>query len=325
MASLYQNAIEAIQLGVEDYSANDPRRASSAVRNFYSGTLNLAKETLARTVPLADPRLVIAARIKLVPDGAGGVVPEPDGANTLDFSNIGKRLKDFGVDVEMAAMHALNRIRNDIEHSENPHSPDVVREAIATAFPVVSQLFAALEENPVDELGNETWQRMLDVKAMHDRELAACTGSFGAVDWQSSYLASTVRRCPGCNSVLVEIVPQSVGVSDFQSISARCRQCGEDIDAETLVTHSLSERLSFEIYQGAKGDAETPLHTCPECALETYATLVDDDGNEVSGCLWCGCRLGDCAVCGEGLTPETVHWDNTSLCSYHGAMMEKDD
>ncbi len=55
MNTLFDNAIQSIQLGVEDYQANDPRRALSAVRNFYAGILLLAKEVLVRTAPGASP------------------------------------------------------------------------------------------------------------------------------------------------------------------------------------------------------------------------------------------------------------------------------
>jgi hypothetical protein len=48
MNTLFDNAIQSIQLGIEDYEHNDPMRALSAVRNFYAGTLLLAKEVLVR-------------------------------------------------------------------------------------------------------------------------------------------------------------------------------------------------------------------------------------------------------------------------------------
>ena len=55
MSHLFDNAIQSIQLGVEDYQNDDPKRAVSAVRNFYAGVLLLAKEVLVRRVPKASP------------------------------------------------------------------------------------------------------------------------------------------------------------------------------------------------------------------------------------------------------------------------------
>ena len=51
-------------LGVEDYQSNDAKRAVSAVRNFYSGVLLLAKEVLIRAAPGANAVDVIGARYK---------------------------------------------------------------------------------------------------------------------------------------------------------------------------------------------------------------------------------------------------------------------
>jgi hypothetical protein len=59
MNSLFDNAIQSIQIGIEDYEANEPKRALSAVRNFYAGTLLLAKEVLVRAVPKAKIKDVL--------------------------------------------------------------------------------------------------------------------------------------------------------------------------------------------------------------------------------------------------------------------------
>jgi len=48
MSGLFENMVQSIQLGVEDYQVNDPKRASSAVRNFHAGVLLLFKEVLVR-------------------------------------------------------------------------------------------------------------------------------------------------------------------------------------------------------------------------------------------------------------------------------------
>jgi len=98
MSSLLQNAIESIQLGVEDYQANDRKRALSAVRNFYSGTLLLAKEVLTRAAPNADPEHIIGANYRPRPDGNGGVTFEQVGRRTVDFAEVGKPFCGFRPD-----------------------------------------------------------------------------------------------------------------------------------------------------------------------------------------------------------------------------------
>lgn len=62
MSKLFNNAVESIVVGIEDYRQNSRPRALSAVRNFYTGTLLLAKEILVRKVPGADPDEILGAK-----------------------------------------------------------------------------------------------------------------------------------------------------------------------------------------------------------------------------------------------------------------------
>jgi hypothetical protein len=58
---------------------------------------------------------VLAAKYKPVPDGKGGIEYVPENQQTLDFSTLGKRFKDFGLPLDQKALEELNRVRNDIE------------------------------------------------------------------------------------------------------------------------------------------------------------------------------------------------------------------
>jgi hypothetical protein len=135
-------------MGIEDYASDKPDRSLSAVRNFYAGVLLLAKEVLVRAAPNADPDEIIGARYKPVPDGSGSVTHVPEGHKTIDFDTIGKRFKDFKLDIDQAALGELNKIRNEIEHRFTDRPAAVVREAIARAFPVTLQLFRLAKEDP---------------------------------------------------------------------------------------------------------------------------------------------------------------------------------
>ena len=91
MTKLLENAISSIQLGIEDYQSNDPRRPISAVRNFYAGVLLLGKQCLVSAAPNADPMEVLASKFIPVPDGDGGVVHEPKGYQTIDLFELKMR------------------------------------------------------------------------------------------------------------------------------------------------------------------------------------------------------------------------------------------
>uniref|UniRef100_B0SXS8 Uncharacterized protein n=1 Tax=Caulobacter sp. (strain K31) TaxID=366602 RepID=B0SXS8_CAUSK len=148
MSALLKNAVDSLAIGIEDYSANDPRRTLSAVRNFYAGAVLLAKEVLSRKVPGVSPDDILGAKYKPMPNGKGGVDFVQDGSATIDFQTIGKRFKDFGIKADTKRLEHLNKIRNDIEHRYTTQTDATIREAIATAFPLISDLFAEAGESP---------------------------------------------------------------------------------------------------------------------------------------------------------------------------------
>lgn len=315
--SLFSNAVQSIQIGIEDYSKNDPRRALSAVRNFYAGILLLAKEVLVRAVPNADPDDILSERYKPVPDGSGGVIFKRVSPRTIDFVAIGERFRDFGLPINQAALNDLNRIRNDIEHRYTDKPQQVIREAIAKAFPVAVDLFRLAGEEPHKVLG-DTWQVMLDVREVYERELAACKSTFAKVDWVSPTLARAPFSCPKCSS---ELVAQKDPLNaDRQSLDCACRACGADISSVDSVTHALAALLETEAYLSYTDGGESPIGTCPECGIETYLTT-----DEEVGCVWCELVLGDCARCTVGLTPENVSDGSSDFCGYCYNLLSKDD
>lgn len=194
MNSLFDNAIQSIQIGIEDYAHNDPKRALSAVRNFYAGTLLLAKEVLVRQAPNAPVKDVLATKFNPTPDGKGGLKFEANN-KTIDFNEIGERFKDFDLKINRLALADLNSIRNDMEHLYTNATNEKVREAIARAFPVVVDLFKLLHEAPAKHLG-ESWAVMLEVKSLYDQELAECEASFGNLVWASDTMSEAALVWP---------------------------------------------------------------------------------------------------------------------------------
>lgn len=315
--SLFANAVQSIQIGIEDYGKNDPRRALSAVRNFYAGVLLLAKEVLVRSVPGASPDDILADRYKPLPNGSGGVAFERVSSKTIDFATIGQRFRDFGLPINQSALNDLNRIRNDIEHLYTDQSRDAIREAIAKAFPVVADLFRLAGEQPHKILGL-TWQAMLDVRHVYEHELRACRASFDKIDWVSPTLAKAPFVCPECESHLVaQKDPEN---TDRQSVDCKCHACGADIPAEKAATHALATLLESETYLSYTDGGEQPIGICPECGIETYLTTEEE-----VGCAWCECVLGTCGRCSVDLTPDNVSDGNSGLCGYCENLLSKDD
>jgi hypothetical protein len=305
---LLDNAVQSIQLGVEDFQSNDVRRPISAIRNFFAGVLLLAKQVLLNSVPNADPEDILFQRYEPVPDGNGGVTHSPKGKATLDFPTIIDRFKAFSIPFNEKAMRNLSPIRNDIEHYFTDLTPDAVRDAIASAFPCVVELFSLMGMEPSEALG-PTWQIMLDVRAVYEQELRTCEHSFASMDWQSNWLSEADRACPHCGSVLV--YQGDPNNTELQSAEIGCRACGKSTTAEKFVEHIISESLGAEAYIAVKDGGEAPYDTCPECGVEAYVMLEDEEG-----CLWCREVLGNCRFCDTKLVPSDTSCDDSTLCSY---------
>lgn len=319
MSALFANAVSAIRLGIEDYALDKPERSLSAVRNFYAGVLLLAKEVLARTAPGADLDEIIGARYKPTPDGSGGVKYVPDGHATVDFGTLGKRFKDFGLDIDQSALKDLNTIRNEIEHRFTEKPMQVVREAIAKAFPVTVQLFRLASEDPRIVLG-DSWPQMLEARNLYEVELARCRATLAKVKWRSPTVASGHLRCKECESDLIE--QHDSENTDQEKLVLTCQACGDNPSWDVAVTEAVERALDAEAYTRAKETGESgPIFDCPDCARPTYL-----EGENM--CAACGYTFDweDCARCHASISLEdALDGFDSGLCSYCANLLDKDD
>lgn len=317
MSKLFTNALVSIQLGVEDYKADDAHRAISATRNFYAGVLLLAKETLLRRAPKADIDKLLATRYKPVLLEDGGIDIVADGHRTIDFLEINKRFKSFGLYFDHKTLESLSRIRNEVEHFYTEKPKEALREAIATAFPVVVQLFLQIKEEPSTHLG-ETWDIMLETRELYEIELEECRKTFGKVGWISETIGNHGLICPSCESRLLR--QDDPDNSDQMSTELYCRACGDKPDIEATIAKSLNDALAGEIYDRAKDTGEEgPIFHCNECFNDAYVDFEER-------CAACGYRYnhGDCVRCHASLTmDEIIHGNDNNLCSWCNHMLEK--
>lgn len=316
MVTLFDNAVASIKLGVEDYSANSDARALSAARNFYAGALLLGKEALRRKAPNADIDDILAAHYAPSPDGQGGVQIKPAGHVTIDFQTISRRFKDLGIDIageDLRLLESLGRIRNQIEHKFSSEPHEAVRDAIAKAFPVVLTLFHLCGEDPAVHL-EASFTTMLEIREAYEREREKCIETFKNVDFPFGELSEYPFFCAECGSELIAQVDSAN--SDHSAIVGRCKSCGVEHDAETLIESALAHKYYRDMYLAQTDGGETPLGRCPECGVDAYVFGL--------GCVWCAEKLGHCARCGETLTPDNAAW-NSRFCGYYDHVINKDD
>lgn len=318
MPNLIENAIHSIQLGIEDYKSNDPRRPVSAVRNFYAGVLLLGKQCLLSKAPNADPMEVLASNYVPAPDEDGNISYEPVGQKTIDFGELQSRFKKFGLEWPKGNVKRLQKIRNDLEHlfSSEPH--DAMKEAIATCFPTIQGFFDILGIEPADALG-DTWDDMLSVKAFYTQQKTECDDSLAKLPWGQGLYHTDQYECHNCGSALVKQLDPKNAIAD--EINGKCLACGTTIEAQLFVEIVVAGEFGSDDYVAFKDGGEHIISDCLECGNGTYV-----EAGEPNGCWYCEYIVeGDCLRCSTSLSAQNVSADNDQLCSYCDHVINKDD
>ena len=206
--------------------------------------------------------------------------------------------------------------RNDIEHYYAGINQAALHTLIADAFVVIRDFVRSeLDEDPRTLLGDDPWQRMLDVAAVYDRERGECEALLSKVEWASSTLEKGVRSvtCSECGSGLLRPVDPSANVA---GLVLECSACGGKTDAESFVAAAVESELGWESYIAVKDGGEEPYTTCPSCGEDTYIL-------EEQRCALCGEEAEhECARCGCSIPSSEL---GGSMCGYCEHMMSKDD
>ncbi|WP_076729478.1 hypothetical protein [Methylobacterium radiotolerans] len=317
--SLLDNAVSAIQIGIEDSKSNDDRRILSAIRNLYAGLLLLCKEKLRQESPPNSDEALIKQKIKFKKiDGEIHVIGT--GKKTVDFYEIKSRFTDLSIQMNWKPLEEINQIRNDIEHYFHKGKKEQLKQAISDSFITVTTLLNLIGEEPIELLGADTWNTLLDTNEVFQAERQACRKTLEKVCWEnySAELAQAKWHCPRCHSRLLK---QTNPDNDNQfAIELFCVSCGARPELAEAISTGLAKVYRSEIYDAAKDGTPEPILSCPECWQETF---VVEEGT----CAACGFEMpndAECAVCGESLSVEDYDAYG-SLCSYHAHVMSKDD
>lgn len=319
MDTILENAIQSIQIGVEDYQSADPRRVLSAIRNISAGILLLFKEKLRILSPNDSDEVLIWQKIQPA-ISADGVTFVGSGKKTVDRQQIKERLKSLGIDVDWKRVDKIIKVRNDIEHYCTSESEGRVRELVADSFIIIRDFLTIhLGHEPVEALGKETWETLLKVAEVYDKELSDCRQQMDAVDWKSDVLASAIEklRCPRCHSELVKPLDQDT--DDPVWSGCYCSSCGTEFELdEMIIEEILRDYFDFEIYLSFTDGDGAPITRCHECGMETFVYEEDQ-------CVIClaGRQYTECQFCGAGL--DTWEQDFGGLCGYCHHVATKDD
>jgi len=233
--TLFDNAIESIQVGVEDFNHNDERRLTSAVRNIHAGILLLCKEKLRQLSP--DDGLLLYKQYVPKPTADGKVEIVPVEKNTVDVQQIKDRFSSFEIKFDWKPLDAINRIRNQIEHSHLQEPRGAAREVLSKAHVIIATLLEeVLDHEPVAALGKECWGALLENKAVFDKQLKICQETLAAIAWKTEAARTALPElvCSSCDSSLVRS-REFEGERKPPAVEFYCAACGEDLEVGDLM------------------------------------------------------------------------------------------
>jgi hypothetical protein len=316
LVDLLTNAVESIQVGVEDYQAGTPSRLLSAVRNIHAGILLLYKEALRRESPADTNDVLMMAKIIPIRD-ARGIVFVGDGRKTADVQQIRERFDGVGIVTDWKRFERINDARNDVEHRYPTVDQKALQGLISDSFILVRNFITdELHDDPLVLLGEDTWQAMLEVAEVYKKEKEGCQQLMAKIDWVSPALKEGLEdlTCSSCGS---ELLRPTLLRESYSDVTLECTSCGNTEDAQEYIPRAIASALGGSAYIAAKEGGETPYVSCPECGEKAY--VIDE-----RRCTYCEHEADHtCARCGTEIPAEEL--DSEPYCGYCEHMMNKDD
>lgn len=311
MDTILANAVASVQIGIEDYLSADPRRALSAMRNLSAGILLLFKERLRELSPPDSEEVLIKRQIhpKLTPSGA--LLFLGTGKYTVDVKQIKERFSSLGVTADWKRVDGVLKVRNEIEHYCTTEPTSRMKELLADSFLVMRNFITSeLKREPVELLGEKTWQTLLDVATVYSKELEECEQAKAKIDWGTTNTEQVAEslRCQHCGSELLK--PINSEKAFLAAIEFQCSACGKTCSFEDIAETAAEECFGADMYIAMTDGGDPPLADCFECGRTTF--LMEDEL-----CIVCGAspHYHKCAVCGVALTVEEQQFNGR--CSYH--------
>lgn len=315
---LLTNAIESLRLGIEDYKEGSHGRLLTAIRNIHAGVLLLYKEALRRLSPADSNEVLVKAKITPKQDAKGQLTFVGDGRKTADVQQIRERFHAMGIATDWTRFDRITEARHEIEHYYTKSSQKALAGIISDTFIVVRNFITIeLEENPLELLGDETWQAMLETSEVYETEREECRKAVLTVEWGSAALEEGVSEliCMSCGGDLLR--PEAQRKNYDADMTLECRACGGTMEARYFVPAAISSVLDDEKYEAYKDGGELPYTNCPSCGVEAYVMRE-------RRCAYCEEAAEHiCARCGAEIPPEELM--GSPYCGWCAYMMAKDD
>lgn len=219
--SIFDNAIQSIQIGLDDYLHDN--RLVSSVWNIYAGILLLFKYKLVLLSGDETNEVLIKQNIAPVMDSYGTVTWKGVGNKTIDVAGIKSRFKSLGISVDWIIFDRISRHRNEVEHFFSPSSEDEVAELLADCFIVIGRFLSEqLNMDAKGVLGEEPWQVLLHAYEVCEFEAENNAHTINALEFYHDVIKRIFLafRCIRCSSLLIK--PSQLGGEAEESSFLLC-------------------------------------------------------------------------------------------------------
>jgi len=314
---ILQNAIDSIELGIDDFRMNESKRLVSSMRNVFAGMLLLFKAKLADLSSTSDESLLKRdVQPKLVD---GDIIWAGRGKKTVDYHQIKDRFGSLEIGVDWSRVDGAQRYRNNMEHYYDTETlnSEVVRQYILDCFGVTCDFMRNhLALDPQELFDAESWQFWMEEKGIFEQEQAVCNKLLDDFNWPTPTSEMHIREayCPECASVLLK--PSLSSDPSAMETTFRCGVCGHEMGLESLIIIACQQAENRENYDYKC--PEVRFGECIDCGQDTYDSVEGE-------CSSCGEGPFECERCGSSIPVEELSYFNGRLCGWCDHMIAKDD
>lgn len=259
--TILQNAIDSIQLGIEDYELikENPKRLISCTRNLFSGILLLFKYYLYTVNP---DLIYIPLKSK-----------EKGRKKTLDFKQLKDKLDESQVLIEWGELEKIQKIRNDIEHKYSDENPLIILGLVAVSFNVINDFVRKyLQRDPIEIFGEEIWSILIEVDRVYQIERNQCINDLDSNTYYNFKILELIKQSNYSECGFDVIKPLKNNTNSHQ-IEYRCLSCFKETDYHELIVSAIEQEVDYQQRRDSMfGDSLNEVFcTCPSCWTNAYS------------------------------------------------------
>lgn len=309
--SILQNAIDSIQLGIEDYDliSQNPKRLISCTRNLFSGILLLFKHHLS-DLSKADSDEVLIKQ-KIVPKIINGeIVFAGEGKKTVDVQGIQERFKSLGIQVDWGQLNRIQSYRNNIEHYYSNENSKTIEFILANSFNIINEFVRTyLKLDPIELFDQELWSKLIEIEQVYQAERQKCISDLESNTYYNFKILELIKQsnCLECGFDVIKPLKNNI---DSHQVRYRCLSCHKETDYSELIVSAIEQEVDYQQRRDSMfGDSFSEVFcTCPSCWTNAYS---------IENCFCFSCQYQAkqiCDVCESSLTGDEISFES-NLCS----------